>query len=136
MQKLHVTSLPPNTTSQGLRHIFERIGPVLDTKVFNDSMGNCMLGVVEMLCAEDVEEILTTQDRISISGRRPNIWKAAEHSTIGQRIRAEYHGIHLEHCKGRWYVFEVSDGHLQWCRMLAKRDAATFYRQYLDGSKG
>jgi hypothetical protein len=134
MHKLHMTSLPPNTSSQDLRDIFERIGPVLHAKVVNDRNGNCMVGVVEMSCAEDVEEILTTKDRISIGGRRPNIWKATEDPTIGQRIKAEYTGIHLEECKGRWYVFEVRDGHLLWCCMLTQQEAATFYRQYLDRS--
>ena len=136
MQKLHVTSLPPNTTSQDLRRIFERVGPVLHAKVVNDSMGNCIVGIVEMLFVQDVEEILTTKDHISIGGIRPNIWKATEHSTIGQRIKTEYTGIHLEQCKGRWYVFEVWDGHLRWCRMLTKRDATAFYRQYLEASQG
>lgn len=135
MQKLHVTSLPPNITSQDLRHIFERIGPVLHAKVVNDRSDNSIVGIVEMLCAEDVEEILTTKDRISIGGRRPNIWKATEDVTIGQRIRAEYAGTHLEHCKNRWYVFEVRDGHLRWCRMLTQHEAVAFYRQ-LDGSTG
>ena len=134
MHKLHMTSLPPNTTSQDLREVFERIGPVLHAKVVNDRNGNYMVGVVEMSCAEDVEEILTTKDRISIGGRRPNIWKATEDATIGQRIKAEYTGIHLEECKGRWYVFEVRDGHLLWCCMLTQQEAATFYRQYLDRS--
>ena len=136
MNKLHVTSLPPNTTEQDLRHVFERIGSVLHAKVVNDRNGNCVVGVVEMACSEDVEEILTSTDRISIGGRRPNIWKATEESTIGQRIKAEYTGIHLEECKGRWYVFEVRHARLLWCRTLPQHEAATFYRQYLDHSKG
>lgn len=135
MHKLHVTSLPPNTTDQDLRNVFERIGPVLHAKVVNDRNGNCIVGVVEMACTEDVEEILTTKDRLSIGGRRPNIWKAAENATIGERIKAEDTGIHLEECSGRWYVFEVCDGHLRWCRMLTPHTAITFYRQYLDRSK-
>ncbi len=135
MNKLHVTSLPPNTTDHALRNVFERIGPVLHAKVVNDHNGNCIVGIVEMSCAEDVEEILTTNDRISIGGRRPNIWKV-DAPTIGQRIRAEYTGTHLEECRGRWYVFQVRDGHLQWCRMLPKHEAVTFYRQYLDRTEG
>ena len=131
MNKLHVTSLPPNTTNLDLRHVFERIGPVLRAKVVNDLNGNCIVGVVEMSCAEDVEEILTTNDRISIGGRRPHIWEVEE-PTIGERMRAEYTGIHLEKCNGRCYVFQVRDGRLQWCRTLTQAEAATFYRQYLD----
>ena len=76
MQKLHVTSLPPSLTSHNLRVIFERIGPVRRAKIVKDRDGHCIMGVVEMSFAEDVEEILTTKDRISIGGRRPNIWKA------------------------------------------------------------
>jgi hypothetical protein len=132
MNKLHVTSLPPNMTDQDLRDVFERIGPVLHAKVVNDSKGNCIVGVVEMSFGEDVEEILTTTDRISVGGRRPNIWKVAEDSTIGQRIRMQYTGIHLEECKGRWYVFEVHNGHLRWCRALPQHEAVTFYRHYLE----
>jgi RNA recognition motif-containing protein len=136
MDKLQVTSLPPNMTTQDLRAVFERIGPVLFAKVVHDRDGNCIVGVVEMRYAEDVEEILTTKDRISIGGRRPNIWKATQGPTIGQRIREEYTGIYHEQCQGRWYVFEVRNGHLLWCRMLPQREAPTFYRQYLDRSKG
>jgi hypothetical protein len=51
--------------------------------------------------------------------------------TIGQRIRVESTGIHLEECKGRWYVFEVHEGHLRWCRALTQYEAVTFYRHYL-----
>jgi hypothetical protein len=134
MNKLHVTSLPPNTTTQDLRRAFELIGPVLHAKVVNDLHGNCIVGIVEMSFAEDVEEILTTRDRLSIGGRRPIIWKV-EAPTIGERIKQEHSGIHLEECKGRWYVFQVSHGHLQWCRMLPKHEAVRFYRQYLDRSK-
>jgi hypothetical protein len=93
------------------------------------------MGIVEMSFTEDVEEILTTHDRISIGGQRPNIWKATEGPTIGQRIKAEYTGIHLEECKGRWYLFEVRDGRLKWCRSLTQHQATTFYSQYLDRSK-
>jgi hypothetical protein len=136
MNRLHVTSLPPNTTNQDLCDVFKRIGPVLDAKVVNDRKGNCLVGIVKMSSAEDVEEILTTKDRISIGGRRPNIWKAAEYPTIGERIKAEHTGIYLEECKGRWYVFEVRDDHLLWCRMLPRHKAVTFYRQYLNRSEG
>jgi RNA recognition motif-containing protein len=133
MNKLHVTSLPPNTTTQDLRRVFELIGPVLYTNVVKDLNGNCIVGIVEMSYAEDMEEILTSNDRISIGGRRPLIWKV-EAPTIGQRIKDEYSGIHLEECKGRWYVFQVRDGRLRWCRSLPKYEAMRFYRQCLDRS--
>jgi hypothetical protein len=125
MYKLHVTSLPPNTTNQALREVFARIGPVVHAKVVNDRNGNCIVGIVEMSCAEDVEEILESKDRISIGGRRPNIWKATEASTIGYRIRAKYGGVHLEACDGKWYVYEMHEGHLLWCRSLSQKDGAT-----------
>jgi RNA recognition motif-containing protein len=54
-------SFPPNTTNQDLRSVFKGIGPVLHAKVVNDLKGNCIVGVVEMFCAEDVEEILTSK---------------------------------------------------------------------------
>jgi RNA recognition motif-containing protein len=134
MNKLHVTSLPPSTTDKDLRNVFERVGPVLHAKVVHDLNGHSIVGIVEMSCAEDVEEILTTNDRISIGGRRPNIWKV-EAPTIGQRIKEEFSGIHIEECKNRWYVFQVRDGRLQWCRMLPKDKAVRFYQQYVDSSE-
>ena len=133
MDKLHVTSLPGNTTDEDLRAIFERIGPVRTAKVVSDRDGSCMMGVVEMSCAEDVEGILTSNDLISIDGGRPVIWKVEE-PTIARQIKAKYSGIHLEECKGRWFVFQVSDGHLLWCRMLPKHEAERFHRQYIDRS--
>jgi hypothetical protein len=90
---------------------------------------------VKIFCTEDVEEILSSQDRISIGGRRPNIWKV-EAPTIAQRIKAKYSGIHLEECKGRWHVFQVRDGRLQWCRLLPKDEAVAFYKQYVYHSMG
>jgi hypothetical protein len=134
MNKLHVTSLPRNITSQDLCGVFERIGPVLHAKVIKDLHGNCIVGIVEMVHAEDVEEVLTTNDRISIGGRRPIIWKV-QAASIAQRIQEESYGIHLEECNGRWYVFHVSEGRLRWCRMLPKHEALRFYRQYLDRSE-
>jgi hypothetical protein len=88
MNKFHVTSLPPNITSQDLCRVFERIGPVLHAKVIKDLHGNCIVGIVEMVHAEDVEEVLTTKDRVSIGGRRPIIWKV-QAASIAQRIQEE-----------------------------------------------
>jgi hypothetical protein len=94
------------------------------------------MGIVEMSHAEDAEEILNTKDRISISGQRPNIWKPSEERTLADAIKEKYNGIHLERCKDIWYVFEVSEHHLRWCRRLTPLEAMTFYRQYLDSSPG
>jgi hypothetical protein len=99
----------------------------------NDVHGNCIVGIVEMFYPEDVEEILTSTDRISIGGRRPYIWKV-EAQSISERIKETYSGIHLEVCQGRWYIFQVKDGRLQWCRRLPKLEAIKVYRQYLDQS--
>ena len=134
MPKLHITSLPPDLTSQNLRVIFEQIGPVRHAKIVKDRDGHCIVGIVEMSFPEDVEEILTTKDRISIGGRRPNIWKAT-HKTIGEQIKAEYTGLHLKHCQRWWYVFEVLEGHLQWCFRFTRREAITVYNQYLNRFK-
>jgi RNA recognition motif-containing protein len=131
MNKLHVTSLPGTTTNEDLRAIFERIGPVLTAKVVSDRDGSSIMGVVEMSCAEDVEEILTSNDRISVGGRRPVIWKVEE-PTIARRIKAKYTGVHLEESKGRWYVFQVREGRLLWCWMLPKHEALELYRHYVN----
>jgi hypothetical protein len=134
MPKLHVTSLPPALTSANLRVLFEQIGPVRHAKIVKDRDGRCIMGVVEMSFAEDVEEILTTKDRISIGGRRPHIWKATDRK-IGELIKAEYSGVYLKRCQGCWYLFEVREGHLQWCWRRTRREALTCYSHYLGQSK-
>ena len=136
MNRLHVTPLPPKMTSRHLRDVFAQIGPVVGATVIKDGDGNCIMGIVEMSCAEDVEEILATNDRISIGGQRPYMWKPADKQTLANLIKARYNGIHLEQYKGRWYVFEVSEGQLRWCRVLTQHEATTFYSQYFDTSTG
>jgi RNA recognition motif-containing protein len=135
MNTLHVTSLPPDMTTQQLRDLFGQIGPVLRAKIIRNGDGQCLTGLVDMVYASDAEEILLTQDRLSIGGRHPHIGrKAGEDSTIGHCIKSEYAGVHLEQCRGQWYGFELRDGHLYWCRSLTPDIAANFYRQYLEGS--
>ena len=134
MNKLHVTPLPPNTTSQHLRDLFARVGPVVAATVIKDGKGNCIMGIVEMSCPEDVEEILSTKDRIAIGGQRPYIWRPAGEHTLAKFMIGKNNGIHLEQYKGRWYVFEVGEGQLRWCRVLTQHEAVTFYRQYFDTS--
>ena len=92
------------------------------------------MGIVEMSCAEDVEEILATKDQIAIGGQRPYIWKPADKHTLANLMMGKDNGIHLEQYKERWYVFEVGQGQLRWCRVLTQHEAATFYRQYFDTS--
>ena len=132
MNRLHVTPLPPKMTSRHLHELFARIGPVVGAKVIKDANGNCIMGIVEMSCAEDVEEILATKDRISIGGQRPYIWKVADKHTLATLIKAKDNGTHLEQYKGRWYLFEVSEDLLRWCRVLTKKEADTFYGQDLN----
>jgi len=119
-------------TSRHLHELFARIGPVVGAKVIKDANGNCIMGIVEMSCAEDVEEILATKDRISIGGQRPYIWKVADEHTLATLIKAKDNGTHLEQYKGRWYLFEVSGDLLRWCRVLTKKEADTFYGQDLN----
>ena len=73
-----------------------------------------------------------SNDRISIGGQRPYIWKPADKQTLTALIMAKENGTHLEQYKGRWYLFEVSEDLLRWCRVLTKKEADTFYRQYLN----
>jgi hypothetical protein len=134
MSKLHITSLPPNTTSQHLHDIFCQIGHVLSAKVVHDLNGNCIVGVVEMSLAEDAEENFNTNDTISVDERRPSIWRPSEERTLAEAIKEKYDGTHLELYKGVWYVFEVAEGHLRWCRRLTEHEATIFYRQYLNSS--
>ena len=134
MNKLHVTPLPPNMTSQHLRDLFARIGPVVGATIIKDGKGNCIMGIVEMSCAEDVQEILATKDHIAIGGQRPYIWKPADEHTLAKLMMGKDNGIHLEQYKGRWYVFEVGQEQLRWCRVLTQHEAVTFYRQYFDTS--
>ena len=111
MNKLHVTPLPPDTTSKHLRDLFTQIGPVVAATVIKDGKGKCIMGIVEMSRPEDVEEILNTKDQIAIGGQRPYIWKPADEHTFARLMMGKDNGIHLEQYKGRWYVFEVGQGH-------------------------
>ena len=129
MNKLHVNGLPPEVTDKVLRELFEHFGPVASSKVVRGLDGKSLgFGLVEMSHAHDVVEILTTKDKIAIGGKRPHIWQASE--SIGEVIRAKHHGLHVENCNGKWYVFQLNDGHLERCRQFAKEDDARhLYRQ-------
>jgi hypothetical protein len=77
-----------------------------------------------------------SNDHISIGGQRPYIWKPAEKQTLAALIMAQENGTHLEQYKGRWYVFEVSEDRLRWCRVLTETEADTFYRQFFNTPRG
>ena len=129
MSRLHVNGLPPEVTDKHLRDLFEQFGPVASAKIVCGLDGNSLgFGMVEMFHAEDLAEILTTKDKLAIGGKRPHIWQVSE--TIGEVIHAKRHGLHVEKCNGKWYVFQLDEGHLQWCREFAKEDDARhYYRQ-------
>ena len=76
MAILYVSSLPKGVTEAALKDIFSPFGHVIAARVLYNSEG-CSLGcgVVTMLHKEEVDEILATKDRISVAGKRPNIWR-------------------------------------------------------------
>ena len=81
-----------------------------------------------MQCAEDIEEILESKDRLAIGGIRPYIWQV-QYSTVSSLIRTESNGIHIGRCKDRWYVFKLNYGHLEWCSSFTtSEDAERFHK--------
>src|SRR5438105_10783013 len=113
MNRLHVNGLPADITEAALRDLFEQVGTVESVKIYRRSDGQCIgFGIVKMQCAEDIEEILESQDRLAIGGIRPYIWQV-QYSTVSSLIRTESNGIHIGRCKDRWYVFKLNYGHLE-----------------------
>src|SRR6266536_2134185 len=79
MLRLHVTGLPVALTDEDLYLLFAPFGTVRSARTIKDSRGRSIgFGIVEMSCLEEVEEILNTKDRISVAGRRPNIWRPSD----------------------------------------------------------
>lgn len=73
---LHVNGLPLSLTDEHLRDLFAAFGTVVSARLVRDMDGKALgFGIVDMSCAEEVDEILNTKDRIAVSGRRPDIWR-------------------------------------------------------------
>ncbi len=136
MNRLYVNGLPLEVTDQQMRELFEQFGPVTSARIIRDLDGKSLgFGMVKMSAAEDVEEILTSKDRLAVGGKRPYIWRAA-----GQQVsdlihsNGKHHGIYMGPCKGRWYVFQLDDGGLRWCCAFAvQEEAERFRKQQLEG---
>ena len=113
MNLVHVSGLPVSVTEDILRKLFDPFGQVISARVLRDLHGVSLgCGMVEMSCREEVDEILTTKDRISVGGKRPNIWLAKEHNPPQQQttevsIRWQCHctgpAISCRYCKGKGY---------------------------------
>lgn len=51
---------------------------MVSARLVRDMDGKSLgFGIINMSCAEEVDEILNTKDRIAVSGRRPAIWRVS-----------------------------------------------------------
>jgi len=134
MNRLHVKGLPPEVTDEHLRVLFAQFGPVMSAMIVRNLEGQSLgLGMVEMRYAEDVQEILTSPDRLTIGGKRPHIWKP--NLSIADLIRSKNNGVHIKPCKDRWYVFEMDYGQLRWCWAFpTEAEAVQFRKLHVQGS--
>jgi hypothetical protein len=82
------------------------------------------------------QSIALSNPNVSGTENNPYIWEPADKQTLTALIMAKENGTHIEQYKGRWYVFEVSEDLLRWCRVLTKKEADTFYRQFLNTPRG
>jgi cold-inducible RNA-binding protein len=73
---LHVSGLPRKMKDEDLGRLFTPFGTVLHARLIRNFDGDSIgFGIVEMSSPYEVEEILNTLDRITVGGKRPNIWK-------------------------------------------------------------
>jgi hypothetical protein len=78
MPILYISGLPPSISVDYLKQRFAPFGQVISVRV-GRTLDGCCVGsaTIEMSSQEDVDEILSTKDRISIDGKRPNIWQSS-----------------------------------------------------------
>jgi RNA recognition motif-containing protein len=73
---IHISGLPFSFSDAQLRHIFVLFGTVELAQVLRDEYGNSLgLGVVQMSCPEEVEDIFGAQQLFEIEGKHLDIWE-------------------------------------------------------------
>jgi RNA recognition motif-containing protein len=73
---IHISGLPFSFTDAQLRHIFVLFGTVKLAQVLRDAYGHSLgLGVVQMSCPEEVEDIFGAQQLFEVEGKHLDIWE-------------------------------------------------------------
>jgi RNA recognition motif-containing protein len=76
---IHINGLPFSFTDAQLRHIFVLFGTVELAQVLRDEYGHSLgLGVVQMSCPEEVEDIFGAQQLFEVEGKHLDIWEPPE----------------------------------------------------------
>jgi RNA recognition motif-containing protein len=79
MNLVRVSGLPESVTDEHLKALFAPFGFVISARILFNLDGRSLgCGTVEMSSREEVDDILSTKDRISVGGKRPNIWRSRE----------------------------------------------------------
>jgi len=60
-------------------------------------------------------------------GERPHIWQAKRN--LADVIHTEHIGIYLRRWKTTWYVFELQQEQLRWCRAFTSQAEAEQFRK-------
>jgi RNA recognition motif-containing protein len=77
--RIYVNGLPVAFTNAQLRHIFVPFGTVEFAQVLKDASGHSLgLGVVQMSCPEEVEQVFSAQQLFEIAGKHLDIWESPE----------------------------------------------------------
>jgi len=81
--RIHISGLPFSFTNAQLRHIFVPFGTVELAQVLRDAYGHSRgLGVVQMSCPEEVEQIFGAQQLFEVRGKHLDIWEPPDPEDI------------------------------------------------------
>lgn len=74
--RIHINGLPFTFSNAQLRRIFVPFGTVEIAEVLRDAYGHSLgLGVVQMSCPEEVEDIFGAQQLFEVEGKHLDIWE-------------------------------------------------------------
>ncbi|MEO6306869.1 MAG: RNA-binding protein [Nitrospiraceae bacterium] len=77
--KIHVSGLSYFCTDDTLRQAFIPFGTVVLAQVLRDEHGHSLgLGIVHMVCSEDVDRVFNEHQRFEVSGSRVDLWEPAQ----------------------------------------------------------
>jgi RNA recognition motif-containing protein len=81
--RIHINGLPVSFTNAQLRHIFVPFGTVEVAHVVKDACGHALgLGVVQMSCPKEVENIFSAQQLFEIAGKHLDIWEPPDQDHV------------------------------------------------------
>jgi RNA recognition motif. (a.k.a. RRM, RBD, or RNP domain) len=76
MSILYIAGLPPSITEEYLKIRFAPFGIVIAVHLRRTIEGLCAgSATIEMATQDEIDEILSTQDTISLGGKRPYMWQ-------------------------------------------------------------